>query len=139
MKIKKILFLCTGNSCRSQMADGLAKEHLPNYQIKSAGTKPAPVHPIAIKVMDEIKIDISNNKSKIYSNNDINNADLIITLCSGAMETCIVDNRMNNKHIHWSIDDPALANGNNDKLLNVFRETRDIIKQKILILKKEYE
>ena len=121
------------------MADGLAKEYLPDFQIKSAGTKPTPVHPIAIKVMEEIKIDISNNKSKIYLDEDINNADLIITLCGGAMEACIVDYRMNNKHIHWDIDDPALAKGNNDILLNVFRETRDIIKQKILILKKEHE
>ena len=121
------------------MADGLAKKYLNKLTIKSAGTKPEPVNPLAIQVMDEIGIDISKNKSKSFSDNDIKNADYIITLCGDAKDTCIIDNRFKKKHLHWDITDPAKARGSNEELLDVFRRTRDIIKKEIISLEKDIQ
>ena len=128
----KILFLCTGNSCRSQIAEGLAKHYIKSSFIKSAGTHPDPINPIAIEVMSEINIDISNCKSKSISQQEIKNMDIIITLCGDAKEECIILQNSLNKHIHWDIKDPAKARGSKDELLSVFRETRDLLKEKIL-------
>jgi len=136
---KNILFLCTGNSCRSQIADGLANKYLNKITIKSAGTKPEVVNPLAIQVMDEIGIDISKNKSKSYSNDDIKNADYVITLCGDAKDTCIIENTFRKKHLHWNISDPAKARGSSEELLDVFRSTRDIIKKEIISLEKNIQ
>ena len=122
------------------MAEGLAKKYLNDHNINSAGTKPDPLNPLAIEVMNEIDIDISNNKSKSIFDVDLNNADIIITLCCDAKDTCFIDNRFNDKHIHWDLSDPAKSKGNKDELLNVFRKTRDSIEHKIkLLFKKLYE
>jgi len=86
---KGILFLCTRNSCRSQMAEGFAKKMLPkNMEIFSAGLEPKGVHPMAIKVMQEIGIDISHQKSKNISEIPIDEIDLVVTLCGDAAERC---------------------------------------------------
>ena len=117
------------------MADGLAKKYLNKISIKSAGTKPESINPLAIAVMNEIEIDISKNKSKSYSDDDIKNADYVITLCGDAKDTCITNNQFKNKHIHWDIADPAKSKGTKNELLNVFRDTRDIIKKEIISFK----
>ena len=90
---KNILFLCTGNSCRSQIAEGLAQKYLNKYTIKSAGTNPETINSLAIQVMDEIGIDISMKQAKPILNSDIENANYIITLCGDAKDTCIIDER----------------------------------------------
>ena len=117
------------------MADGLANNYLNTVNIKSAGTKPESINPLAVQVMNEIGIDISKNKSKSFSNDDIKNADYVITLCGDAKDTCIIDNRFRNKHLHWEISDPAKSKGSNEELLVVFRNTRDIIKKEIMSFK----
>ena len=106
---KGILFLCTGNSCRSQMAEGFAKKMLPkNMKIFSAGLEPKGVHPMAIKVMQEIGIDISHQKSKNISEIPIDEIFLAVTLCGDAAERCpIFPGKV--ERIHWALEDPAKA------------------------------
>ena len=85
---KNILFLCTGNSCRSQIAEGFAKKYLSNYNISSAGTEAHGMNPNTIKTMNEIGIDISNQISEKINQDDLNKHDLIITLCGDAKDKC---------------------------------------------------
>ena len=106
----KILILCTGNSCRSQMADGLLKEHFKNFEIYSAGTKPEKVNPLAIRVMREIGVDISKNKSNNAKEYDYINFDFVFTVCDNAKEICPVYPNAN-KLVHQSFLDPANATG----------------------------
>ena len=114
------------------MAEGLAKKYINNSFIHSAGTHPDPINPLAIEVMSEISIDISKNKSKSISQKEIQRMDYVITLCGDAKDECIILENSLNKHIHWDIKDPAKARGSKDELLNVFRDTRDLLKEKIL-------
>ena len=114
------------------MAEGLAKIYINSSFIQSAGTRPDPINPIAIEVMSEISIDISKNKSKSISQKEIQRMDYVITLCGDAKDECIILENSLNKHIHWDIKDPAKARGSKDELLNVFRDTRDLLKEKIL-------
>jgi len=128
----KIMFLCTGNSCRSQMAEGLAN-FLGKGIIKaySAGLNPAGyVHPNSVKVMKEIGIDISNYTSKAIDENLLKEMDIVITLCGDAYETCPMT-PANIKKLHWSLPDPAKATGSEEEILNVFRSVRDEIKKRI--------
>lgn len=131
----KVMFLCTGNSCRSQMAEGLAnalgKGKIVAY---SAGLNPAGfIHPKAIEVMKEVGIDISNYKSKPIDNEFLNLMDYVITLCGDAEETCPVT-PPNIKRLHWGLPDPAKATGSEEEILNVFRKVRDEIKEKVIQL-----
>ncbi|MEE8564355.1 MAG: arsenate reductase ArsC [Atribacterota bacterium] len=125
---KGILFLCTGNSCRSQMAEGFAKKMLPkNMEIFSAGLEPKCVHPMAIKVMQEIGVDISHQKSKNISEIPIGEINVVITLCGDADENCpIFPGKV--ERIHWEIEDPAKARGSDKEIAIVFRKVRDNIK-----------
>ena len=132
---KSILFLCTGNSCRSQLAEGFAKKYLKKYQISSAGTNPEKVSPNAIKSMQEIGIDISNYKSKKIKIEDLNKFDLIITLCGDARDNCPTINT--SKHIHWDIKDPAKFKGSSTEVRLMFSEVRDIIYNNIKLLKEK--
>ena len=130
---KKLLFLCTGNSCRSQMAEGFAKYYLENYYISSGGTNTEKVNPYAIKVMNQIGIDISSHYSKKINNKQFNKFDIVITLCGDVKDRCpiiLVD-----KHIHWDIKDPAKYKGNDEKLIKEYARIRDIIIDKIKLLK----
>lgn len=132
MQMLKVMFLCTGNSCRSQMAEGIAN-NLYGDRIKaySAGINPAGfVHPKAIEVMKEIGIDISNYKSKTIDYELLNQMDYVITLCGDAEETCPMT-PSNIKRLHWGLPDPAKAQGTEEEVLNVFRKVRDEIKRKI--------
>ena len=130
----KIMFLCTGNSCRSQMAEGIARA-LGKGLIEpcSAGVMPSEIHPKTIQVMKEIGIDISNQKSKGIDEHLLNTMDIVITLCSSAEAMCpMTPPRI--KRIHWSIDDPKTATGSEEEVLNAFRSAKDEIKKKIEML-----
>ena len=129
---EKVLFICTGNACRSQIAHGLLNDLASaNFEVFSAGSHPSKVHPISIAVMEEIGIDISKHTSDHiddYMNKDI---DIVITVCDNANNVCPIfpDNV---KRIHWSIDDP-FRNWNFDlNQLSTFRETREEIKSRLL-------
>lgn len=130
-KIVKVMFLCTANSCRSQMAEGLARE-LGKGVLEpcSAGLFAFHVHPSAIAVMNEIGIDISNQKSKGIDAKVVRNMDFIITLCGHAEATCPTT-PPGIKRIHWPIDDPVGTQGTEEEVLTAFRKTRDEIKGKI--------
>jgi len=126
---KKILILCTGNSARSQMAEGLLK-HITSseYEINSAGTKPSIVRPEAIKALAEIGIDISKNRSKSvdeFANEEIN---YVLTVCDNANENCPYF-PAKTKLIHHSFEDPAEIQGDEEMRLNAFRKIRDEIKE----------
>ena len=127
---KKLLFLCTGNSCRSQIAEGFGKTYLTKYNISSAGTKAHGINPNTIKTMENIGIDISNQVSKIINLSELNKFDLIITLCGDAKDKCLSLNK-NIKHMHWNIKDPANFNGNNEQISKEFSKIRDEIFDKI--------
>tara|TARA_Y100000814_G_scaffold218418_1_gene162824 strand:- start:222 stop:677 length:456 start_codon:yes stop_codon:yes gene_type:complete len=134
-----ILFLCTGNSCRSQIAEGLARKILPNYiNIYSAGVEAHGINPNAIQTMSEINIDISKQTSKTIDLNDVNEYDLIITLCGDARDNCPVL-KGKNKHIHWDLIDPAKLVGNEEYILSEFAKVRDKIIENMELLKKEIE
>ena len=126
----KILILCTGNSCRSQMADGLLKEYFKNFEIYSAGTKPETVNPLAIRVMREIGIDISKNKSNSAKEYDYINFDFVFTVCDNAKETCPIFIDNNAKKIHKNFKDPSKLN--NGLYGTEFIEVRDQIKSFII-------
>ena len=128
---KGILFLCTGNSCRSQMAEGFAQK-IPSKDLKifSAGLEPKGVHPMAIKVMQEIGVDISHHKSKNISEIPFGEINIVITLCGDATERCpIFPGKV--KKIHWALEDPAKAQGSEEEIFQVFGKVRDKIKSYI--------
>lgn len=123
----QIYFLCTGNSCRSQMAEGFAKQYAPsNWIIKSAGVEQHGLNNIAVKVMAERGIDISANTSDLINNDYLQSSDYVITLCGDAKDKCPMTPASVKKE-HWPLNDPAQATGSNDQILNVFRTTRDDI------------
>ena len=134
--IKKLLFLCTGNSCRSQMAEGFAKELLSkNLHIESAGTEAHGLNPYTVKTMDEIGIDISHHQSKKINVDDIEEFDLVITLCGDAKDKCPIIDK--NKHIHWDIPDPANFKGNDIDTMQKYSEVRELILKKIKTFKNQ--
>ncbi len=127
---KRILILCTGNSCRSQMAEGFLKSFDKNLEVFSAGTKPSSqVHPKAIQVMKEVGIDLSGNYPK-HSDQFINDPfDYVITVCDNAKESCPVFIGKVGKQLHIGFEDPADATGTEEEILAVFRRVRDEIKR----------
>lgn len=130
--MKKIYFLCTGNSCRSQMADGLAKSILDSneWEVRSAGIEAHGLNPRAVKIMAEIDIDISQNKSEVIDMSFLNSSDLVVTLCGDALDNCPVIPQ-SVQHIHWGLEDPAKATGTEAEIMNMFRETRKEIEKRI--------
>ena len=133
--MEKILFLCTGNSCRSQIAEGLANSILDSsYNIESAGTEAHGVNPNAIATLKEIGVDISNYKSKSIHLDELNRFDLVITLCGDAKEKCPILNK-GVKHIHWDLKDPAKFKGTETEIMSQFRNTRGLISNYIEELK----
>ncbi len=133
----KVMFLCTGNSCRSQMAEGFAME-LGKGIIEpySAGVSPQGVNEKAVQVMKEIGIDISSQKSKPIDTELLKKMDVVITLCDNAAQSCPWT-PPEIKLLHWSLDDPAKAVGTEEEILNEFRRVRDKIKELILNFIKE--
>jgi two-component system phosphate regulon sensor histidine kinase PhoR len=124
---KGILFLCTGNSCRSQMAEGFARHFARRGDVVySAGAHPKGIHPLAIQVMKEIGIDISGQRSKGLEEVPVEKVDLLITLCGEAAENCpALPAKI--PRAHWPLRDPAQARGSQEEILKVFREVRDEI------------
>jgi len=133
--MKKIYFLCTGNSCRSQIAEGYGHRFLPadKFEIKSAGIETHGLNPKAVEVMAEDDTDISKQTSDLIDIDYFQNADLIVTLCGDAKDKCPTVPK-GVKHIHWDLQDPAQAIGSKEEILSAFRKTRDVIKSKILEL-----
>ena len=131
IKKKRVLFLCTGNSCRSQLAEGLLRElGRGEIEAESAGTNPTWINPIATRVMAEIGIDISGQRSKPVEEMMGKRFDYVITVCDRAREACPVFPGIANQ-LHWSFDDPAEAAGTEDERLTVFRRVRDQIAAQI--------
>ena len=128
-KTKRILILCTGNSCRSQMAEGFLKSFDKNLEVFSAGTKPAEkVNPFAVKAMQEIGIDISNGVSENVDKYLSQSFDYVITVCDNAKETCPVFIGNVKHQLHIGFDDPADAVGSEEEVMPVYRRVRDEIK-----------
>ena len=129
-KTMRILILCTGNSCRSQMAEGFLKSFDSSLEVYSAGTSPSDkIHPKAVQVMKEVGVDISSGYPK---NVDIfidQSFDYVITVCDHARETCPVFTGKVNTHLHIGFDDPAEAKGTDEEILNTFRRVRDEIRE----------
>ena len=127
----RVLFLCTANSCRSQMAEALArslgKGRIESY---SAGSAPAPVHPLAVRVMADIGSDISSQESKPMAQFLDQKFDFVITVCDRVKESCPTWPEAE-EHIHWSFDDPAEAGGTEESRVRVFRRVRDEISRRL--------
>jgi arsenate reductase (thioredoxin) len=129
----KVLILCTGNSCRSQMAEGLINHFLGDqWQAESAGTNPSGyVHPLAIQAMDELGIDVSGGRSKSTDEFIDARFDWVITVCDDAAENCPV--WLGGGHTtHIGFEDPALATGTEEEKMAVFQKVRDKIRAEIL-------
>lgn len=129
MSGKTVVFLCVANSSRSQMAEGLARAKAPsNWRFFSAGSQPGKLHPLAVKAMSEIGIDISAQRPKGVDQVPLEEADLVVTLC--AEEVCpVVAGRV--RRIHWPIPDPATAQGTEAARLAAFRAARDEIARRL--------
>ena len=128
---KSILMLCTGNSCRSQMAEGFLKSFDNELKVFSAGTKPAErVSRKAISVMKEVGIEISKNKPKDVSQFLNQSFDYVITVCDNAKETCPVFTGRVKHRLHIGFEDPADASGTEEEIISVFRKVRDKIQKK---------
>ena len=126
---KNILILCTGNSCRSQMAEGFLKSFDNELTVYSAGTIPSDaVNPNAVKAMQEIGIDISDGKPESVDKYIEHSFDYVITVCGDAKETCPVFIGNVKEQLHIGFDDPADATGTVEEILNEFRKIRDEIK-----------
>lgn len=130
---ERVLILCTGNSARSQMAEGLLQKLAGDHLIVlSAGSAPSQVNPLAIEVMEEIGIDISHYRSKHLSEFANTPFDVVITVCDQAAETCpIFPGRA--ERIHWSFPDPARAVGPQEERLAVFRSVRDALSERFCL------
>ena len=130
MTSKKVLILCTGNSCRSQMAEAIWQSH-ENWEAASAGSNPSGyVHPLAIKAMDEMGLPtegLSSKHADLFQNQEF---DLVVTVCDNAKESCPVYPGAK-QLLHWPFPDPADAEGTDEEKMVVFRDVRDAIKSKI--------
>lgn len=121
---KTIYFLCTGNSCRSQIAEGFGKKYLPDWDVYSAGIEAHGVNPNAVKAMNEVGIDITDHESSVIDPKILNNADLVVTLCDHAKDVCpITPSHVRTEH--WGFQDPAGGDW------TLFQTVRDQIGEKI--------
>lgn len=129
---RRVLFLCTGNSARSQMAEALVNNFLGDrWSAFSAGTQPAAaIHPLAVEVMAELGIDISDRQPKAVSHFEDDHVDLVVTLCDAAAQDCPLWLGPG-KVRYMSFPDPAQASGNEEKQLDVFRQVSDTIRDRV--------
>ena len=130
-----LLFLCTGNSCRSQMAEGWARELAKQYEndwlmVESAGIESHGKNPRAIAVMQQAGVDISGQESTRLTDEMLERADLVVSVCGHADENCPVLSARTRK-IHWPLDDPAKAQGSEEEIMQVFRASRDDIRRRV--------
>jgi arsenate reductase len=128
---KKILFVCTGNSARSQMAEGFAR-HLGQGRVEaySAGIEPSRLNPHAVRVMQELGIDISGQHSKAFDWDLARQMDVVVTVCGHANESCPVLPPEVTR-LHWPLEDPATATGTEAEILTTFRKIRDDIASRV--------
>ncbi len=134
---KRILILCTGNSCRSQMAEGFLKSFGENLEVFSAGTKPADrVNPSAVKVMREVGIDISRHIPENVEKYINQSFDYVITVCDNAKETCPLFIGDVKHRLHIGFEDPAEAAGTRAEVLSVYRKVRNEIREEFFELYK---
>lgn len=130
---KRLLILCTGNSARSQMAEGLLRHDAADrFEVASAGVEPTRVRPEAVEVMSEIGIDISDHCAKSTDEFGGQEFDYVITVCDNANEHCPIFPG-NTTRIHWSFDDPAAVEGDDDIKLRAFRRVRDEIRHRLRV------
>jgi arsenate reductase len=129
--LMNLLFLCTGNSCRSQMAEGFAR-HLggDEFNVQSAGIEAHGKNPRAIAVMREAGVDISGQESTRLTDAMLLSADYLVTVCGHADENCPVPPPGTKKE-HWPLDDPAKATGSEEEIMAAFRESRDEIRRRV--------
>jgi arsenate reductase len=128
---KRVLILCTGNSARSQMAEGLLRHDAGNkFEVFSAGVEPTAVRPLAIKAMGEVGIDISQQRSKSTDEFAGKKFDYVITVCDNANQHCPMFPGKAER-IHWSIDDPAAVKGLEEDQLSAFRRVRDELRDNL--------
>ncbi|SFQ55368.1 arsenate reductase [Psychrobacillus psychrotolerans] len=131
MSKKTIYFLCTGNSCRSQMAEGWGKRYLGDeWEVLSAGIEAHGLNPKAVKAMNEIGIDITTQTSDMINMETLNNADFVVTLCGDAADKC----PMTPPHVkrdHWGFEDPAKAEGTDEEKWTTFQRVRDEVGERI--------
>jgi arsenate reductase (thioredoxin) len=133
--VKSVLFLCVANSARSQMAEGLARKTLDrSISVRSAGSSPRGVNPLAVRVLAEIGIDIGGQRAKAVESIDLSGVDTVVTLC--AEEVCPVVPGMA-RRLHWPLPDPAAAVGTEEERLKAFREVRDELARRIRMLASE--
>lgn len=126
---KRVLFICTHNSCRSQMAEGFGRLLLSKeWDVLSAGLEPGELHPMAVKAMKEVGVDISGQRSKTVTPEMISGVDLVVTLCGDARDRCPVL-PPGAAHVHWPVEDPATAQGTEDQVMPAFRKARDAIRR----------
>jgi arsenate reductase len=126
-----ILYLCTGNSCRSQIAEGWTRRlGGDQVEVQSAGIEAHGKNPRAIKIMQEVGIDISGQESTVVSQEMLNLADVVVTVCGHADEQCPVL-PAGVKKVHWPLTDPAKATGNENEIMSEFRATRDEVEKKV--------
>jgi arsenate reductase len=127
----RVLFLCTHNSARSQMAEGLLRALAGDrFEAHSAGTEATIVRPLAIRAMDEVGVDISGQESKTLQRYLSEPFDYVITVCAAANEACPFFPGARNR-LHWSFDDPSRADGSEEERLAIFRRVRDAIRERI--------
>lgn len=136
MSKKIIYFLCTGNSCRSQMAEGWAKRYLgKEWNVYSAGIEAHGLNPNAVKAMQEAGVNISEQKSEVIDMDILNQATLAVTLCGDAADRCPVTPAHVQRE-HWGFDDPAKAEGTEGEKWKVFQRVRDEIEERIITFQK---
>ena len=131
MQKKQVIIVCTGNSCRSQMAEALWRHEAEDrFEVFSAGTHPSGVHPLARQVIEELGIDMANQFSKsVFAMSD-RPFDLVITVCDDAKEICPVFPRAT-RQLHWPFEDPVMSVGSVEERLPQFRRARDLIRERI--------
>lgn len=131
MAKRVIYFLCTGNSCRSQMAEGWGKKHLgQEWEVYSAGIEAHGLNPKAVEAMGEVGLDISEQTSDVIDQELLQRADLVVTLCGHANDVCPAT-PPNKERVHWGFDDPAKAEGSEEEKWAVFQKVRDEIGERI--------
>ena len=131
MTKRRVLFLCTHNSARSQMAEGFLRALAGDrFEAASAGTEATRVHPLAIRVMDEVGIDLGRHSSKTFDQFLAQPWDCVITVCDNASERCPIFPTRTTR-LHWSFEDPSAAAGSEEEKLQTFRRIRDEILAKI--------
>lgn len=129
----RVLFLCTGNSARSQMAEAFLRRYAGDYfEVRSAGLEPRPIHPYTLQVMREIGYDLSDHRSKPLSDYMGKvHFGYMITVCGQAEERCPAVFRGMGRRLHWAFDDPAAFEGSEEERLNKFREIRDQVDRRV--------